>query len=476
MPEATGPPAKLSPARQMAYRILLRADLGREFAVDLLQRDDVSRLQDADRRLTTELVMGVLRWRGVLDFEIERLSGKAPTYFDPEILAVLRLGVYQIQRLQRVPKPAAVNQAVELAKAARKRSAAGLVNAVLRKCEPRAPSSREPQGAGPKSTAGLTDDQRLAHAVPPWLLGCWERHFGQETARRLARSSLETPPTTLRVAEGEAAREAMQQELAQAGVQTRTGEYASAALVVERGDVRSSEAWRQGRVVIQDEASQLAGALVAPQPGERVLDLCAAPGIKAAQLISGLGKGTLVACDRSARRMRTMTKLLGASTTGPQPGGVRVEFVQLDAARPLPFAIQFDRVLLDAPCSGTGTLARNPEIKWRLGAGDIVRLAQAQAAMLRSGLELLKPGGRLVYATCSLEPEENEQVVEQVLAEPPADQPAGRPRARLATRQQLVREFPRLAALFDDRGYFRTLPGVHPTDGFFAAVCSSDRL
>ncbi len=239
---------------------------------------------------------------------------------------------------------------------------------------------------------------------------------------------------------------------------TRLGRYSSQALVVESGNVQSCGAWRAGCVVIQDEASQLVGSFVAPEAGQRVLDLCAAPGIKTGQLAVTLGRGMLVACDLSARRLRTMERIFRK----PIPAGLRLHLVRLDAARELPFGIKFDRILLDVPCSGTGTLTRNPEIKWRLQPKDLVRLAEAQTKMLRNALEVLAHGGRLVYATCSLEPEENEQVVEKVLPT--------RPGYRLLTRAELAREFPSLSLLFDPRGYFRTRPDVHSVDGFFAAV------
>lgn len=211
-------------------------------------------------------------------------------------------------------------------------------------------------------------------------------------------------------------------------------------------------------MVIQDEASQLVADLVAPRPGQRVLDLCAAPGMKAGQLAQALGEGTLVACDRSPGRLRTMAKLLPPWI----PPRVRLSTVRLDAALALPFGREFDRILLDAPCSGTGTLGRNPEIKWRLRPEDITRLAEMQSGMLRHALEALAPGGRLVYSTCSLEPEENEEVVGQVLAAQTA--------FRALTTGELAPEFPHLAPLFDPRGYFRTRPDQNSMDGFQAAV------
>ncbi|MGO8789318.1 MAG: 16S rRNA (cytosine(967)-C(5))-methyltransferase RsmB [Terriglobia bacterium] len=450
-----------SPARKIAYQILLHLESGRGFAVDLLQSPEVSALKEADRRLATELVMGVLRWRGELDFQIERLSGKSVTRFDAEVLTILRMGAYQIRFLERVPKHSAVDEAVELTKAARKRSAAGFVNAVLRKCEP--PNDRLP--GCDFNHLSAENRESVRRAFPAWLLKRWEAltattcESGEVAALKLAYSSLETPRTTLRVAGNRGQLQSNHDELKAEGVLTTFCEYAQdRALTVESGQIQNTRAYREGRVVIQDEASQLVAELVSPEPGQRVLDLCAAPGMKAGQLAQMLVAGTLVACDRSAARLRTLAKLL----PGWVPPAVRLSMVRLDAARALPFGTEFDRILLDAPCSGTGTLARNPEIKWRLRPEDITRLAALQAMMLRNALPLLAKGGQLVYATCSLEPEENEGVVEKVLSEQPA--------YRVLSSRELAFIHPRLIPLFDSGGYFWTRPDQHAMDGFNAAV------
>ena len=451
----------ISPGRNVAHQVLCRLESGRGFAVDLLQTPEVSALKEADRRLATELVMGVLRWRGELDFQIELVSGRKVKGFDSEVLTILRMGVYQIRYLERVPKRAVVDDAVELTKAARKRSAAGLVNAVLRKCEP--PKDRAL--ARDIEHFSAEDRESVRRAFPEWLLKRWEGiaattcEPGEVGALRLAHASLQIPRTTLRVVNSGENLQDIRQELEAEGVATSYCEYAEAhGLTVESGQVQNTRAYREGRVVIQDEASQLVAELVSPEPGQRVLDLCAAPGMKAGQLAQMLGAGTLVACDRSAARLRTLAKLLPKWV----PAAVRLSMLRLDAARELPFSAKFDRILLDAPCSGTGTLARNPEIKWRLRPDDITRLAELQAMMLRNALPALANDGRLVYATCSLEPEENEGVVEKVLSEQPA--------FRVLTSHELALKHPHLAPFFDSRGYFRTRPDQHPMDGFNAAV------
>jgi 16S rRNA (cytosine967-C5)-methyltransferase len=433
----------ISPARKVAYDVLRRLELSQGFAADLL-RSSLCPLSAPDQALATELVLGTLRRRGELDFLITRLSGRAFEAFEPEVAIILRLGIYQIRWLDRVPKRAAVHEAVELTKAARKRSAAGLVNAVLRKCEPIA-----------QATGGI-DDLSLRLALPDWLRERWAERFGAEAASALARKSLDAPRPAMRVVSGDLERACKQ--LATEDIVLRPSAYAQQAFIVERGRVRESPLWRAGDVVIQDEASQLVGSLVRPAPGQRVLDLCAAPGMKTAQIAGELVKGTLIACDRSASRLLSMGDVTGRLL----PASVRWYRVQLDAKEPLPFATKFDRILVDAPCSGTGTLARNPEIKWRLKPDDIRRLAASQERILGNALDALAAGGRLVYATCSLEPEENEDVIERVL-----DTRAG---WRRIGKAELVRERPGLAPLFDSRGYFRTRPDLHGTEGFCAAV------
>jgi 16S rRNA (cytosine967-C5)-methyltransferase len=451
-------------------------EAGRGYAVDLLQTPEVSALKEADRRLATELVMGVLRWGGELDFQVGELSGRNVERLDPEVATILRMGVYQIQFLERVPTAATVNEAVEMTKGARKRSAAGFVNAVLRRC-PAGTSAPRARRFEDLDKAALASVRR---ATPAWLLERWGARKascplsvvhcneqlttgdGKQTpdnlALRLAWAAVQVPPTVLRAVDPTQDVASLRLELAAEGIKTRPGRFAAGALVVESGNVQASQALRQGRVVVQDEASQLVADLLMPQAGQRVLDLCAAPGIKAGQIAQSLGRGTLVACDLSASRLRTMARLLPHWL----PKEVQWLAIQLDATQALPFRCPFERILLDAPCSGTGTLARNPEIKWRLREADLKRMAEAQVKMLKSALGALSSAGRLVYATCSLEPEENEEVVERVLEESPG--------YRVLSPVELKSAHPALSPLFDPKGYLRTRPDLHPMDGFFAAV------
>jgi 16S rRNA (cytosine967-C5)-methyltransferase len=405
--------------------------------------------------------MGTLRRRGELEHWLVKLSGKKLNYFDPEIATILRLSLYQILFLARIPKSAVVNEAVELAKAGRKRSATGLVNAVLRKAGPLHEHAQAEGSAKPPSPPDVARSAGAAHSLPAWLQERWSHHFGPEAMESLARASLRVPPTTLRTASGTGERAKIQQQLTEQGIVAQPGRYSGQALVVqsvEFGNVQSSPAVREGRAVIQDEASQLVASLVAPRPGERVLDLCAAPGIKTGQLADALSAGLLIACDLSARRLSLMKRLLSKMI----PADLHLHLVRLDATQKLPFGIAFHRILLDAPCSGTGTLARNPEIKWRLQPKDLLRLAELQVSMLQNALTALAPGGRVVYSTCSLEPEENEQVIEKVLHSSNG--------FRLIPPSELSLEFPALSPLFNSQGCFHTRPDLHGMDGFFAAV------
>jgi 16S rRNA (cytosine967-C5)-methyltransferase len=356
---------RVSPARQLAFEILTAVERG-GYASDLLAAR-AAPLEARDAGLASEIVFGVLRYRAQLDYLIEHYSGKPPARLDDPVRQALRMAIYQLRYLERIPAHAAVSESVELIKRARKRSAAGFANAVLRKVD------RNPV---PWPSAEV----ELSH--PAWLLERWERHYGAETAAAIARANLRVPESYVNP---ETAR-------------------------------------------IQDIGAQAIVPLLRLEAGQSFLDLCAAPGNKTAQALAAGVHG--VACDIHLRRLAGLK-------------GLGVPLVVLDGTRPLPFARRFDRILIDAPCSGTGTLAHNPEIKWRLRPGDLADLQARQMALLEHGRRALEPGGVLVYSTCSLEREENEDVVAAVPA-------------------ALVVET------------MRRIPGREPGDGFFAAVIVGD--
>jgi 16S rRNA (cytosine967-C5)-methyltransferase len=404
-------------------------------------------LSPSDHGLAMELVMGVLRWRSVLDQKLSAVSSQTLERLDLEVLAALRMGAYQLQFLSRIPAHAAIFESVEIVKAARKRSAAPFVNAVLRKI-----------GAGKHDTStdivAARDAKTLAAtaAHPDWLVSRWVERHGLAAAREICVHDQSAPVTAIHVQDDQTAA-----ELAEAGIQLTPGLLLSAARRVQSGDVTKTVAYREGRVSIQDEASQLVALLVGR--GERILDCCAAPGSKTALLATTNPRANVFATDLHPHRARLLRKRIGLSN---------VQVLTADA-RHLPFRSGFDRILADVPCSGTGTLARNPEIKWRLTAEDLIDLQSRQVAILKSALALLVPGGRLVYATCSLEREENEAVVESVLAKGCNIKPIDC-RAELENLQrsnELI--WSGLESLVSGP-YLRTLPGVHPCDGFFAAI------
>jgi 16S rRNA (cytosine967-C5)-methyltransferase len=368
----------ISPARTAAFDILLEVERG-GYASELL--DAVAAPLDArDAALAHRIVFGALRYRAQLDYLIAHWSGRSGK-LDVEVRTALRAGVYQLRYLERVPAHAAVTESVDLVKRARKRSAAGFVNAVLRK------ATRD---------AVEWPDRATALSCPAWLLERWDRSYGRDAADAIARAALEEPERYVRAPHG--------------GPGLEATDVAGCYRVVEG----AGEGFRR-----QDIGSQTIAPLLGLAPGQRFLDLCAAPGGKTAQALeSGV---RAVACDLHPHRIR-------------QLAGMGAALVTLDGTRPLPFGRIFDRILVDAPCSGTGTLARNPEIKWRLRPEDLTDLQRRQRALLAHALDTLAPGGTLVYSTCSLEAEENEQVIGNRAA-----------------------------------STWRRLPGRDPGDGFFAA-------
>jgi 16S rRNA (cytosine967-C5)-methyltransferase len=434
----------VSPARLAAFNILLRVERESAFAVELLHSSILDELSPVDRNLSTEIVMGVLRWRSVLDATIAYFSFSPLRKLDLEVLTALRMGVYQKQFLSKVPAHAAVNETVELVKQAKKVSAAGLVNAVMHKVKPGA------RPAAPGSSGVDLLVSALAH--PRWLVERWVEAFGYETAKLVCEYDQRVPLTALRLASDEDEAELLRQ-----GIQLAPGMLMNSARVVLSGDVTAAALFRSGRVAIQDEGSQLVAALVGH--GKRVLDCCAAPGGKTGALATRLPEAEIFAAELHPHRTRLLRRL------APQEN---VHVVTADALA-LPFAADFDRVLADVPCSGTGTLGRNPEIKWRLKPDDLRGLQARQIAILGSAMRHVAAGGRLVYATCSLEREENEDVVATALHANPEFKivPIKDELARLQATGELA---------WKDAGpllsgdFLRTIPGLHPCDGFFAAI------
>ena len=436
----------ISPARAAAFDILLRVAQHDAYAGELLHSRRLDPLSSSDRALATELVMGVLRWRSRLDDTIAQAAARSLAKVDAEVLTAIRLGAYQLRFLSRVPAHAAINESVELVKRARKRSAAPFANAVLRKIA----APKVASAAAPVSWTAASLAREFAH--PEWLVERWVEEFGIERAYEICRQDQRIPNTAIRLDSAE-----VERELVGEGIELSPGALLSAARIVTGGEITRTRAFQEGRVFIQDEASQLVAALLGS--GSRLLDCCAAPGGKTAALAARNPTAEIIAAELHPHRVELLRQRVRAAN---------VQVIPADALK-LPTSGGFDRVLADVPCSGTGTLAHNPEIKWRLKPEDLAGLHAKQVAILRAALRQLAPGGRAVYSTCSLEREENEAVVEAVLRDEPEYQllDCREELERLRSADELVRRD--LESLL--RGNFlRTIPGLQPCDGFFAAV------
>jgi 16S rRNA (cytosine967-C5)-methyltransferase len=440
----------LSPARDVALDVLLRVEQG-GFASELLHSERLDKLSVADRGLCTELVMGVLRWRSRLDEAIASVSSQKLSKLDDEVLESIRLAAYQIGFLQRVPAHAALNDSVELVKRKRKKSAAPFVNAVLRRLLAKKDVFEPALAPGPITLPDLV----LMQAHPLWLVERWADRYGMEATAKICAYDQAIPATAIHVED-----ETVLSELEADGMSLEPGLLMRGARRVRHGDVTKTKAFVEGHIWIQDEGSQLVATLVGR--GERLLDCCAAPGGKTAILAERNSQSPVLAAEIHEHRARAMTKRLQARSN--------VKVVTADATQMR--ETNFDRVLADVPCSGTGTLARNPEIKWRLQPADLTDLHQRQVAILRAALSKLSAGGRVVYSSCSLEPEENEKVVEEAIRDS---------RFRVCPVADELRTLQREGDLvYDDVDrlldgpYLRTLPGLVAVDGFFAAMIAAE--
>ena len=393
---------EISPARLAAFRILEQVESG-AFSSVLLAAEE-PRLKAVDRALCHELVLGVLRWQLLLDRIVEQFSKKRIESLDRGVRIALRLGLYQLRFLTRIPASAAVNESVSLVRKARLSSAAAFVNALLRR------AVREPEYDPAADVSDPIEKIAVRMSHPAWLIERWASWLDLDEAEAFARANNEVPPTAFRVVSKRVNQSEILSKLSAAGAALESSSLVDGAWRVSGTTSLLRELSAAGEIYLQDEASQLVAQLVDAKRGERVLDLCAAPGGKTTMMADRSGdRAFVIAADRSTTRMETVV----ATTRLHQLEGIRP--VILDAASPLPFWPEtFDKVLVDAPCSGTGTLRRNPEIRWRLTPDDIVVLAEQQKRILSRALEMVKPGGRLVYSTCSVEREENEDVIREV--------------------------------------------------------------
>ena len=433
---------EVSPARAVAFSILLKVAATDAHSDELLRGREVDALALRDRALATTLVLGTLRWQIKLDASIRPLLARPSAKLPPAVETALRLGAFQLLYLDRVPAHAAIGESVELTRQAGETFASGMVNAVLRKV------SRLPRAVGGMESIA----EEFAH--PAWMVERWERLYGREAARGICAFDQEPAGICLRLVHPDA-----EQSLTADGVELAVGDFLTAARRVVRGDVVRSEAFRRGWVRIQDEGSQLVAELAGH--GANILDTCAAPGGKAAILAERNPEAALLAMDVSRRRLDLMRRNF--------PEG-RVRFAVEDAAA-MEIAAEYDLILCDVPCTGTGTMGRNPEIRFRVTEKEIARQHDRQVRILSRALEGLAPGGRLLYSTCSLEIEENEAVVAacsrngfEVVS---LDEDVARLEREGIVHAEGAAKL-REGALRD--GFLRTVPGVLGCDGFFAAL------
>lgn len=451
----------IAPARVAAYECQLALSAGGTDLAAALEQVR-GRLGDPrDRALATEITTGVQRWRAALDHLIATFAKRRLDQLDPEIVEILRLSAYQLLHLTRVPAAAVVDDGVNLAGRVGKASAKGFVNAVLRKlARSRAALPLPPRPADTSHHEAAITYLSVSLSHPEWLVRRWLNRFGFDDTEAWLQFNNTPAPLTLRANRMRTTREALRAELLRLDIPAAPTRFAPDGLVIARGDrgLTADLERLEGQFLIQDEASQLVALLAGPHPGPRVLDACASPGGKTTALAAAMGDGKgLVACDVRDKRLSVLRRTLDAAGL---PG---VPLVQLDLRQPLPFRVQFDCVLVDAPCSGLGTLRRDPDIKWRCQPGDLTVFARAQQQMLRQAADSVAPGGRLIYATCSSEPEENEAIASDFASTSDFH------------RLDAARLHPDLpAAVVDAAGDLRTAPPRHALEAFYGAVFERD--
>jgi 16S rRNA (cytosine967-C5)-methyltransferase len=445
----------IAPARSAAFELLLELRRKPESHSDVLLRSKrVEALSALDKNLTTTLVMGVLRWQLVLQQRIREALTRSRGHLADPVQVALELGALQLLLLDRIPAHAAIFESVELTRQSGNTYAVGLVNAVLRKLA-QVPKLDAATAAG---TSAAEIASSTAH--PLWMVKRWVEAYGLEAAFAICRYDQLPPPTTIRLISPEA-----EAALREDGLQLEAAAFVARARRVAGGEVPGTRAL----VRIQDEGSQLIAELAGH--GSVILDCCAAPGGKTVILAERNPTAAITACDISPGRLKAMRTALG-----PRPEGNPIRFITLDATE-LPFDRQFDLVLCDAPCSGTGTMARNPEIRHRITEADLGRQHNRQVKLALAAMNTLREGGRLVYSTCSLEAEENENVVAEAL-----ERKKG---YRLLPWREQVRKLElegtlqagtaeRLFPGSSPDYFLRTLPGAYPGDGFFAACITRD--
>ncbi len=458
---------QISPARRAAFEILRRVEAESAYSSSLLGQTD-ERLRSNDRALCHELVLGVLRRQLWLDRSLQHFANRKVADLDFPVALALRMGLYQLRFLSRVPDSAAINESVNLVKAARLKSAATFVNAVLRR------ATREPNYDPAETAADEIEKLSIGTSHPRWLIERWVLQFGFDAAATIARANNEpaalafrftakalreaaSSPATIIAQLRAGGAELIESKIAPGAWRIRPYDRTRESTASDAGELRPKSGMQaiqqlsaDGLIYFQDEASQLIAHLLDARAGDRVLDVCSAPGSKSTLIAALAPEARIIAGELYEHRAQTIRDF------AQQQAAANIQVIVHDATRDLPFADQsFDRVLVDAPCSGTGTLRHNPEIRWRLKPGDITDMAQKQMLILKNAATAVRPGGVLVYSTCSLETDENEALIADFNTAHPDFQ---------------VTPFDAPRHLITDRGAIRTWPHRNDVEGFFVAA------
>jgi 16S rRNA (cytosine967-C5)-methyltransferase len=444
----------MTDSRHIAVQILLQVEKGHQTLDRCLDifAPPIEGLDRADRALAHALIYGVLRWKKRLDWIIDRLA-RQPSKIDPLVRTILQLGLFQILFMDRIPHSAAVHTAVELAKREGRAWAAGFVNGLLRR------AAREPEPTLPDPQVEPQKFLAVDQAFPCWLIARWLQRFGHTETEALCRAMNAIPAITLRVNTLRAERNALLARIApdvqQAAVTEHTPE--GIRIISPRRPLLEWETFKEGAFQVQDEAAQLIAHLLSPRPGEQVWDTCAGLGTKCAHVAQLMeNKGSILATDSQKDKLSLLEKemrrlgidivtsaafdLTRGSTQFPDTG--------------------FDRILVDAPCSGLGVLQKNPDGKWRHKPQDLLRYGSQQIKMLAAAAQRLRPGGVLVYAVCSFEPEENAAVVNDFLQNHP----------EFDIQPPMLPAIERADLFISSPGFVQTSPHRHRMDGFFAVA------
>lgn len=466
-PRAKGGPAgpkRGVSARRLAVEVLIQVDQEKSYAnLALAQAFRRARLSDRDRAFATALVQGVLRHRTALDLRIGRHSRKPVEKLAVPLRNILRLAVFQLAHMPDIPPSAVVDTANELARLTGHRGTAGYANAVLRALL----RDSEPES---QQVLMIEDGNSLAamHSMPPWLTERWLTRWGEAETECLLKHSQRIPELALRTNEMAVTVEGLKSALASHGIRTRVGELVPSTLIVEergrlRGPVERLPGFAEGLFSVQDEAASFVSIVVAPQPGDFVLDLCAAPGGKSLHMAELMqGRGRIVAVDSHTGRLNLLRK------NRQRLGLTNIELTIADAST-LVLPEPADRVLVDAPCSGTGVINRRTDMRFHRQAPDIETLVAVQRAILANAASLVKPGGVLVYSTCSIEPEENEGNLAWFLAQHPGFRPDSLAPFVPEPLQQKWRSPPFGEPCSLASGLLQLMPSRHGTSGFFIA-------